>query len=195
MRKFDIVTIISILTIITGFAFWLGEIQGKIKIIDVKKIDRKINDGIQIIDKKIESLDPFPVGTIVASIVKPDVFGSMYGNNWKLLNGENIIGTRLSKLIKKEKLPDAGGKFLRCINTKNDTSTQDPSGIREPGSFQKDAIKKHSHNTQGYDKAAWYGDNLVHAASNTNGGLRNNKTLAYGEAETRPKNIAVYLYI
>ena len=99
MRKFDIVTIISILIITTGFAFWLGEIQGKIKIIDEKRIDEKINEGIKIIGEKIESLDPFPVGTIIASIVKPDVFRSMCGNNWKLLNGENIIGTRLSKLI------------------------------------------------------------------------------------------------
>ena len=202
MKKIEVTTLISIITILTGFAFWLGGLQKNVSLlnkklanIDIEKIHFTIDEGIKKIEKLAAEANQFPVGTIVASLIEPNIFKRQFGDSWKLLDGANIIGTKLSALTKKERLPDAGGKFLRAINTKNDPETQDPDGVRAAGHYQSDDFRSHSHGTQGYDKAQWYGENLVHSAADVKYGKHTNTTLPSGGNETRPKNIAVYFYI
>jgi microcystin-dependent protein len=149
-------------------------------------------------------------------------------NGWLLCDGRNLSETKYEKLFEVlldhwgqsgEKvfvLPDLRGKFLRGVT---DDSNIDPDckerynlnqdGVRRVatgvGSYQDDAIEKHSHalGAGSADSTAMAQNNhpghaqrLAHFNSdNYNKGARK-KSHEYGEAlETRPKNAYVYWII
>ncbi|MCY4389376.1 MAG: hypothetical protein OXC18_19955 [Desulfurellaceae bacterium] len=80
----------------------------------------------------------------------------------------------------------AYGRFVRGIDRSG--SEVDPDGERNPGSYQEDTFKKHTH---GYDAAIPYdsGPGDGHERAKPTGG--NGTTGLTGDAETRPKNVAL----
>jgi hypothetical protein len=146
------------------------------------------------------------IGDIKYSILEPGKF-EIYHPGWKLLKGQTIpVDSGLGKEGITE-LPDARGVFLRGMHEKRDDGKGDSDISRYVGSFQEDAIKKHSHNLSneiGYF-GGWGGSNLFSGGtpgnpmSIGNDGKTPVSVLDYGRnlnaEETRPKNIAIYIYI
>jgi hypothetical protein len=167
-----------------------------------------------------------PVGTIVTSILNPEQFSHVTGNNdaspgqlwtsakskWAPADGRIVPGSRYQKLLSQDRIPDLRGAFLRCLNVMEatpqvplDPSRQDTEPGRTAGSFQRDAIRKHTHKMingafakfygHGTDKLEGGGDwqRIVYEGTHTVS-VDDNGTNLDGE-ETRPRNVAVYYYI
>jgi hypothetical protein len=153
-------------------------------------------DDIKKLQVSVQSSE-LPVGTIIASLLKPEKFQTLYGDKWILADGRNIIGTPLSEAIQKESIPDLGGRFLRAINTKSDLKTQDSDGTREPGAFQPDAFARHDHEGKRvpWGWLSWRANGKDEFWDRNGGKYQDYRTSLEGGDETRPRNIAAYFYI
>lgn len=161
------------------------------------------------------------IGNIMYSLLPQAEFREVNGDGWVLLKGQlkasfgedYLAGPNIFKYLKKnegnyasiEKLPNAGGQFLRAMNY--DKIVVDPDSNRLIGSTQIHAFQMHKHKytnsqisgdtTQG-EGLSWAGtakrinndDALTTNISNANkvGGPK-------VESETRPTNIAVNIFI
>jgi hypothetical protein len=146
------------------------------------------------------------VGDIRYSILSPDLFSKNHPGKWMLLDGKPLEeDTDLYKLLDENNvkniltvkdgipdcLPDARGVFLRGMNMGRETSTGDTDGDRKIGSYQSDTLKSHHHT---YLKPRRGGngsdtdDDEVYIWDVTN-------TSDFGGAETRPRNVTMYIYI
>jgi hypothetical protein len=158
-------------------------------------------------------VDHYKVGDVVYSLLDPPNFFRLHGGvdaygetKWRGLYGSTLsANTDLRKyfstqLIGGTNLPDARGVFLRGMNEDRSTSTGDANGNRNIGVSQSDMVGSHSHTST----------MRTYPASFTNGGLvpaieaqspipsqgRNPITIGPdGGPETRPRNIALYIYI
>jgi hypothetical protein len=142
-----------------------------------------------------------PVGAIIASMLPPDSFAKSVGDpldfdpaksKWVLANGTYDISRSTYRALSGKRLPpDLRGMFLRGVNAGRNDGKEDPSGDREAGGYQEDALAKHTH-------PLGYG---AHGLANGKGGgdlesgLPSVNTLPTGDKETRPKNVAVYYYL
>lgn len=145
------------------------------------------------------------IGDVKYSVLEPDKFVQVNGKGWVLMDKRGIVGSKLYELTDKKlgELPDARGVFIRGKNSGREGITGDPAGEREIGSYQEDAYKSKSLSVK-MGKVCTVGSNEVHKglfSMNTttqevwplegywisNGGEN--------EHETRPRNIALYIYI
>lgn len=136
------------------------------------------------------TLDTYRVGDIVYSALKPEDFKKEHGDGWLLMKGDTIKDSRLSTDYHISILPDACGRFLRGMNYNG--HGDDPQKERTVMSYQADEFKKHQHNTSAQFKA--YGA----PGCGDCGACPEYGSTPSGEAggdETRPKNIALYVYI
>ncbi|MCX7562429.1 hypothetical protein OS176_02535 [Xanthomonadaceae bacterium XH05] len=85
----------------------------------------------------------------------------------------------------------ARGRFVRGIDA---DGVVDPDGARFPGGIQEDSIRAHSHSVYGYDKdkprndiIGIYGDFGGYVGAE----IYKVDTFAFGDAETRPKNVSL----
>jgi hypothetical protein len=140
-------------------------------------------------------IQAFPAGTIVA-------FGGTTSSlppGWLLCDGTTFDQTKYPDLYtvlgNSNTLPDLRGYFLRGLDP---TGNVDPDGKgRSLLSSQTDALKQHQHT---YQRTAWFwnetqggGHYLTPkvAGTDTDDFMGNQPTSNTGDAETRPKNIAV----
>lgn len=180
----------------------------------IRAVEEKIDNDImnkaetleRIYDKVKESdLIIMPIGTIIPSMLKPELFKKQYpySDKWVLAMGQKVSTEweYYKEFGDESPIPDLRGMFLRGMNV---NGGQDPD-VRSAGSPQEDALKKHEHNTTAtelgsekltvkwppYGKDKQYGyteDGYARKASVTTEG-------ANASTETRPKNVAVYFYI
>lgn len=186
--------------IIAGVAAFV-KLQTQVSQLDPTKVRSAQEEAIAAIKLQAAATD-IPVGTVIASVVKPQKFKELYGDKWALADGRTIIGSRLAEAIQKGVIPDLGGQFLRGINTKYGVipETQDPDGTREPGTVQSDDIKLHAHgvgSTSNKNRGGGSGKNegwneYAKPLENSDAAFYTNAT---GGKETRPRNVAVYFYI
>lgn len=159
----------------------------------------------------IEAEDIHPIGTVMHSILPESVFQSKMGTEWVLLDGR-VITDRSSEIVKyilvndkgEPRLPDAQGKFIRmmdyrAINDGNRTTNGDPEH-RTMGSYQRDEFKSHNHNNDSWSGLVRYdGTNTVKYPTDNSRGEINIRSaggiVAQGGSETRPKNIAINIFI
>ncbi len=161
-----------------------------------------------------------PVGTILQSILPPDAFlrvkpagvwvlgnGSQLGDQnsplavFMKLNRNSYYDLALFNEKDEVRMPDLGGVFLRGVDATNDGTGDDV--LRKIGSHQKDEVGPHTH------WAAHTFPTSINApdldAGNTALTLKDWRpvypnapeaiTHANDGSETRPENIAVYVYI
>jgi len=148
------------------------------------------------------------LGNVQYSILEPDDFKTVNGNGWVLMDGRDIQGSELFKLNGMANVPDARGVFIRSMNCPNgveDMSQKGDTQIDRPvGSYQKDSFELHSHSITnlGFFQAllpheSWAGAEMTQF--NAGQGLKDIHTMLRndntGGNETRPRNIALYLYI
>jgi hypothetical protein len=153
------------------------------KIDSMTSIYKDINENKS---KQIILSSDIPVGTIIASMLKPENMNSITKGTWVLADGR--IGTKnYQNVTKKSNLPDLRGNFLRGLRSGDG---------RYPGHFQNEMVKKHNH--RGYDyKWVSFNKGVALATSKEEPfyGINDTLTGSYGGNETRPKNVAVYFYI
>ncbi|OQP38615.1 hypothetical protein A4H97_17985 [Niastella yeongjuensis] len=144
------------------------------------------------------STDNGLIGEIKYSILEPGIFTRLYPG-WELLAGQEIgVDSELGKLGF-NKLPDARGVFLRGMNEGRDLQTGDPDGNRSIGSLQVDDFKAHNHQVRLKFHADLNFDSSDFPPAAKSDGLTQvvvgDVTTERGGLETRPRNIAVYIYI
>ena len=153
----------------------------------------------------------FQIGDVVFSVLPIDQFQGKHAGTWMYLNGDSYSGTGLAGLVnfQDELLPDARGVFIRGMNNMRGSrkvSEGDQEGDRLIGSPQKDSVQDHHHEYLSVNSRALslggadfvVSDVLVYSStlgtSNVDGRGLNPVNLRIN-AETRPKNIALYVYI
>jgi hypothetical protein len=142
------------------------------------------------------------LGDVKYSILNPQKFIKLNGNSWVLMDGRNINNSDLFKETGMTMLPDARGVFLRSMNVGRDTTQGDPDGnTRLAGSYQGDEVKAHTHQYSDAYYAEYIGGNQGLAGNKgdwdyDNGRIANMQTTQpSGIAESRPRNICVFVYI
>ena len=151
------------------------------------------------------------LGDVVYSILPPDLFLAAHAGEWALVDGRTLGGDsglytflaeqgRLDLLGPETRLPDARGVFIRGMNVNRNVGNGDPGGDRPVGSYQRDAMVSHQHTYNFFEHSSGIGrDNKGAYTWNGNNqnanGDRVHQTNWTGEAETRPRNTALYTYI
>lgn len=134
------------------------------------------------------------VGQVIYSILNPAQFEASLPaserKKWALLDGRAIAGSKLAECLGGvDKLPDARGMFFRAMNFGRPDG--DPDGDRPVGGYQPDELASHAHN---YINSS--GGPAGTAKDGPHGvAQRSAQTTATGGNETRPRNIALYVYI
>lgn len=141
------------------------------------------------------------LGDIKYSILEPYKFNDQHEGEWVIMQGQSIKGSDLSLLSGMNTLPDARGMFLRSMNLGRVDG--DVDSVRQVGSFQGDSLHSHHHSISPCGHAN--GSNALLAQkwvasteSNCNERSRNvseNFQVIKDKSETRPKNIALFIYI
>jgi hypothetical protein len=131
------------------------------------------------------------VGDVRYSLLDLADFQALHGTGWRRLDGGSITGTPLAGYIGTS-LPDARGVFLRGMNHDRPTSEGDAAGNRAMGAYQGDTFAAHSH-TSPYQ---YYNGNAgPRGASGNDAAGAAQQTSTTGDLETRPRNIAVHIYV
>ncbi len=141
------------------------------------------------------------VGDVRYSMLKPEVFRRLNGSGWELLEGQRVgpdeaLCTQGDWCLQ---LPDARGVFIRGVNGSRSPSEGDPDSTRQVGSAQEDALRRHNH-TDGQQLylAKVDGHHTAHETDNSDGELNikyGERIASAGGSETRPRNIALYVYV
>lgn len=136
------------------------------------------------------------LGDVKYSILNPERFVNLNGKGWVLMDGRNINNTDLFKLTGMNMLPDARGVFVRAMNENRDPEDGDSDGNRIIGTYQVDSVGPHLHKYYfpGYHSSDKYeGGGNYRRVMLEEGGERN--TSASDSKETKPRNIALYVYV
>ena len=144
------------------------------------------------------------IGDVKYSILPPLKFRAENGDGWILMDGGNSLETAarfdtsaLHKNLQIPTLPDARGVFIRGINGNRDKSTGDEDSNRNAGDPQQDMVGPHSHEVP---PIGWVGD-IFHYSLQGPGNVflapnpNSSRTKLNDGTETRPRNIALYIYI
>ncbi|GAA3957505.1 hypothetical protein [Mucilaginibacter dorajii] len=149
------------------------------------------------------------LGDVKYSILPPDQFKQMNGSGWVLLDGRKVNGSQLQKHFSMNNIPDARGMFLRGLNYDRQDDLIDPffkehHRVRVAGEYQGDIVGPHNHGWTGRDgngypnksEQRWMNptDDPTHENHYPVVSKNNYSTAGVG-TETRPKNIALYVYI
>jgi hypothetical protein len=141
------------------------------------------------------------IGDIRYSILPPDKFDSINGKGWILLDGRDIKGSDLQIGGNVNEIPDARGMFIRGLNLKRTDGKQDPFDIehsreRLAGEYEEDAFKAH-HHPLSFAPATGQVINTTENNFYNEFVGRKDKIIIKddGGTETRPKNIALFIYI
>lgn len=172
-------------------------------------------------DQPTNNSKELPLGTIIFSILPPAYFAAEHSGKWELLEGQqNDMSSELYNAMKLygdgrflDNLPDARGYFFRAMNL--DGAGIDPETNRNVGSVQTDSTAKprnlkvrvskdgkHSHR-YGNDQSCHENQyNSIKDSDNkgkkrtSEDGLHNHTVSITGwDTETRPNNLAFYVYI
>ena len=149
------------------------------------------------------------IGDVRYSILKPEVFeklnpgwklmaGQPVEQNWQLYqlyNQENLLNDP-DYALARNNLPDARGVFVRGMNMSRPTEQGDVDGNRTVGQLQMDVFKSHTHDyVDYYNSDDVESDNSDERAAGITERNSSRTTTPAGGAETRPRNITLYIYI
>jgi len=144
-------------------------------------------------------LDAHRVGDVVYSILDSTHFIQEHGTGWVVMRGQalNPATSRLAHDYGVGSAPDARGVFLRGMNLGRDVNTGDADGDRGAvGAPQADQVGPHNHRISvavlNWESGGSYGlDYIASRLPNVNAP----STDGLKTRETRPRNIALYIYL
>ncbi|MCW3109930.1 MAG: hypothetical protein JWQ09_4436 [Segetibacter sp.] len=147
------------------------------------------------------------IGDVKYSILSPDKFNQVNGRGWVLMNGSSTAevadlfrNSELHNALQVPSLPDARGVFLRGMNKGREAENGDPDGERNVGDVQRDTFKSHTHVIYYFQGVHWdfSGQKFAGAVKpmmDGQGVAPGEPTGEKGGNETRPRNIALFVYI
>ncbi len=160
------------------------------------------------------------IGDVKYSILPESLFQQINGAGWILADGRDITGSELHQRAGIVNIPDTRACFLRGMNCNRNDTHKDTDGNRPAGGFQVDTTRQprtrqftgitsvngnhnHSLSTVGIWRRSFEGEDsgprTAHEqAGHTSvaGNHQHNIVInGGGDYETRPKNIAFYIYI
>ncbi len=145
--------VVALLIAIIGGAHYLGKLEERIDGLNIKKIKEAQEEALEEIEKIASGvLDPLPPGTIIASVLKPELFlTNGREQKWRLADASsippnceysNILQNNDVSIASTDRLPDLRGVFLRGLNAGRNDGNQDPDGNnRLAGTYQSTATK------------------------------------------------------
>lgn len=160
--------------------------------------------------------DPFPVGTVLDSLLTEAQFQALMGTTWILMDSRSVAGSMYAAITGASTMTDARGQFRRTKNNGRADGNQDPGGERAIGNLQGQATAKngltaastdggHSHafkvsgaNGPNYNPLAGAQiTNWQYAAAGVleTGYANITTTIGSSDAETRPRNIVVNTFV
>ena len=140
-----------------------------------------------------ESISSGNIGDVKYSILQPFKFSQVNGPGWVLMDGRNIEGSNLAIISGLKEIYDARGVFIRGVNQNRDDGKGDVQINRRVGSYQSDTFKKHKHEYLFPSSINSHGGN--DGGGRWAGDMTDRSTTFKGGDETRPRNIALYVYI
>lgn len=167
-----------------------------------KNLKKKNEKSNRITECTLEDVATAGLGDVKYSLLSLSKFQQANGRGWVLMQGQNKAALGITtessvfdyydssnELV--DTLPDARGLFFRGKNNgRSADSWQDPGGERLLGSKQVDDFKSHTHSYVHRSAGPNRSDGTVDWAS-----LGNGTTGATGGDETRPRNIAVNIFV
>lgn len=144
------------------------------------------------------------LGDVKYSILPPDQFVEQNGKGWVLMDDKvPVRGSAIQSCCGINEIPDARGVFIRSINLNRGDGHGDVDLNRLVGSFQEDALQEHNHHNrvEKHNGDASLIDDWMRPGQN---GDHNGSCFEWNTgsvqganavAETRPRNIVLYLYI
>ncbi|WP_298355137.1 hypothetical protein [Runella sp.] len=158
-------------------------------------------------------IDHFKVGDVIYSMLPYQDFIRLHGTGWMMMDAQGVNASAdlrkifPSVLLNGTNLPDARGRFIRGMSyggpgsrqDRMNTTDGDPDNQRIVGSFQTDDFKSHTHvlglrtynaNTQDSGPNQVGVEAILPSGNRTGVGI-----YPTGGAETRPRNIALYIYV
>ena len=157
MSKFELGGIIAAIIAIISFTAYISDMKSDISRIDkvTSVYDNKtLDDWKEKIEKRVESADILPIGTIVATMLPPheflDLVSDKNSKNWVPADGRAVEGSKYKKITGNPRVPDLRGMFIRGLNKLNESTGErndefaDTSHRLDIGgySFQKCSTKK-----------------------------------------------------
>jgi hypothetical protein len=141
-------------------------------------------------------LAPANLGEVQFSLLDPAQFAAVNGPGWVLMDGDplgTVQRSELCLLASVCELPDARGLFVRAMNAGRADGWSDPWVARPVGSQQADTVGTHQH---GYQVRQNGGRGIPEMSGPfRNPVLRGETTTGTLGPETRPRNVALYLYV
>lgn len=144
------------------------------------------------------------IGDVKYSILEPSIFMKL-NPGWILMDGgssrisDSIYKKSILFLEYKIPLPDARGLFIRGMNEQRSKDTGDAAGDGSVGRYQNDTFKKHTHGVTYSDLPFRFDASGMGIQSNSGAQTQTAKLKIQisptGEEETRPRNIALFIYI
>lgn len=157
---------------------------------------------------KYDIQDEGKIGDVKYSVLDENKFRQQNGNGWVLMNGDTLDKnkTELNQYIQLagEIIPDGRGVFIRGMNGLRPLTEGDPQENRRVGEYQNDQLIRHTHAVTVYHSHASGAGDAVGGHISADGTDRFFSTYQTGEGtefnnkfgeETRPRNIALYVYI
>lgn len=160
--------------------------------------------------------DKNAVGDVKDSILTEAQFIAENGPGWVLADGRSIVGSLLHQKYGFTTATDIRGQFRRAKNNGRSDGNQDPGGERAIGNLQDQATAKNGLTATSTDSGhghtltvGWGGSGgtllsnnnqplqtvAVQTPSTNNGYANITTTIGAGDAETRPRNVAVNVFI
>lgn len=136
-----------------------------------------------------------PIGHVMSAMLSEPQFRAIHGSGWILADGRSVASSKYQTITGETNAPDLRGMILRGKNNGRADGNQDLGGERVLGNFQGEATKRPT--------TAFTMSNGVVTGSGV-GGNGGSWVTGYGsrttsdgggDAETRPKNIAVNHFI
>lgn len=157
------------------------------------------------LNAQLDSLDcTGALGDVKWSILDPEKFQEVNGDCWTLMDGQSLPADTKLKAMGFDKIPNGQGVFLRAIDMRT-TGRLDPDRPRgtKPGDYQGENFKAHNHDLS---NEIWVHHRSFVGSADADKTLKDRqtgsgdtkfsqKTEDRGGNETRPKNIALYLFI
>lgn len=138
------------------------------------------------------TLDNFPVGTVIHSMLTESQFQLAMSTGWVLSDGRTVTGSAYHKLTANTTVPDMRGRFLRG---KNNGGSVNPDGDLALGTNSADKYRSHSHAHNATEPSGNYsGKNMV-GTPNSSPTYSGQSTSASGGNETAPYSTTVNIFI
>lgn len=135
-----------------------------------------------------------PVGTIIHSMLTTTQFSAEYGDNWVLMDGRSVTGSKYASVTGKSTIPDVRGTFLRAKG-----STYNPDGDLAVGTYTADKFAAHGH--KNYNNASNGASGTSQLSVSWTDSLGSNTTPTFnsmsntGGNETAPRSTTVNVFI